>query len=89
MLDNWNSVSEDIKEIKQDVKELLVQDAVQNELLRTHEARSLALQEQAKILREQHTLTDKKVDIVWFVLQMIGMLLAGILIRFIPMLIKH
>lgn len=35
---------DDIKEIKADVKELLQRSAVHNEILRTHESRSLALQ---------------------------------------------
>lgn len=38
----------DIQDIKQDVKALLQQGAIHNELLRTHEARSLALQQEQK-----------------------------------------
>ena len=39
-----DQIRSDLSEMKQDVKELIRQGAVHNELLRTHEARSLALQ---------------------------------------------
>ena len=44
-----DTIKEDMKEIKSDLKELIKQGAVHNVLLQTHEARSLALQEQIKI----------------------------------------
>jgi hypothetical protein len=39
----------DLQEVKADLKELIRQGAVHNVLLKTHEARSLALQEAVKI----------------------------------------
>lgn len=42
-------MQEDLKELKHDVKELVKQGIIHNELLRTHEARSLALQEEMKL----------------------------------------
>lgn len=42
-------MTEDLKEMRHDIKELLKQGAIHNELLRTHEARSLALQEEQKL----------------------------------------
>lgn len=46
-------MSEDLRELRQDVKELIKQGAVHNELLRTHEARSLALQEMLKLQAQE------------------------------------
>jgi hypothetical protein len=86
-MDNMERVMEDLREIKADIKELIHQDVIQNELLRTHEARSIALQEQTKILKEQHKTSEKRVDIIWFILQAMGAVLIGVTIRYIPMLI--
>lgn len=57
-------VREDMRELKQDVKELIRQSAVHNELLRTHEARSLALQEQVKLQAQKMEPIQKHVDVV-------------------------
>ncbi len=43
-------LASDVQEIKSDLKELTKQGIIHNELLRQHEARSLALQESQKLL---------------------------------------
>jgi hypothetical protein len=46
-------MTEDLKEMRADIKDLIKQGAVHNELLRTHEARSLALQEMLKLQAQE------------------------------------
>lgn len=77
---------DDIQEIKADVKELIKLGAVHNELLRTHEARSLALQvEQEKLEKELEPIKNH-VFLVDIMLKASG----GIVIALIgEWLIKH
>lgn len=55
---------DDMRELKADVKELIKQGAIHNELLRTHEARSLALQEEQKAQARRLAPVEKHVDLI-------------------------
>jgi hypothetical protein len=68
---------DDLKEIKEDVKELLKQSAVHNELLRTHEARSLALQKEQERLEERIVPIAQHVAFVSVILKGIGLISVG------------
>ena len=57
-------MTDQLSEIRQDIKELIKQGAIHNELLRTHEARSLALQ---KMQEQQAREIDPIKDHVRFV----------------------
>ena len=59
-----DSLKEDLKEVKADIKELIRQGAYHNELLRTHEARSLALQQMVEAQAKELEPVKKHVDIV-------------------------
>jgi hypothetical protein len=54
----------DVKEIKQDVKQMLQEQARHNEILRTHEARSLTLQEAQSVQKAEVTKL-KEHDKLW------------------------
>jgi len=62
----------DLGEIKADVKELVKQGARHNELLRQHEARSLALQEEQKLQAQRFVPLEKQYDIIHYVLTALG-----------------
>ena len=70
---------EDIKEIKADVKELLQRSAVHNELLRTHEARSLSLQAGQDKLDLRLQPVEKHVYLLELILKLCGVLLIGVI----------
>jgi hypothetical protein len=59
-----DSLKEDLKEIKVDIKELIKQGAVHNVLLQTHEARSLELQARQDLLAKELSPIKKHVDFV-------------------------
>lgn len=70
---------EDIKELKADVKLLVSQSAVHNEILRTHESRSIALQEEQKVLHAQLEPIKEHVALVSRVLKILGAVCIGAL----------
>jgi hypothetical protein len=63
---------EELREMRQDVKELVKQGAIHNELLRTHEARSLELQSRQDELSQRLEPIAKHVDLVTLILKLIG-----------------
>lgn len=65
-------MDEVVKEIRQDVKELLQRSAVHNELLREHERRSLALQSGQERLDERMKPVEQHVGVVSAVLKIAG-----------------
>jgi hypothetical protein len=68
---------EDIKELKADVKMLVQQGAVHNELLRQHEARSLALQDEQKAVRLELEPVKEHVALVGKILKVLGAVFVG------------
>ena len=73
-------MSTDLQEVKQDVKELLQRSAVHNELLRTHEARSLALQASQKELDQRLNPIEKHVNLVDKALKGLGLIVTGVIV---------
>ncbi len=72
---------EDIKEIKQDVKTLLLQSAVHNQILAEHKNFSIALQTEQKILHAEMEPIKKHVYLVDSVLKTSGMIGAGFVLK--------
>lgn len=72
---------DDIKEIKADVKTLLQQGAVHNEILRTHESRSLALQKGQEALDLRIKPVEMHVNAMNLGLKLIGLITVGVLIQ--------
>lgn len=72
---------EDLKELKMDVKELLQRSAVHNELLRTHENRSLALQSSQEKLSDRMTPIEKHVSLINAVGKVVSVIFVGVLIQ--------
>lgn len=72
---------EDLKEIKADVKELLQRSAVHNELLRTHENRSLALQAGQEKLENRIKPIESHVDLISTLGKLSGLILVGVAIQ--------
>lgn len=72
---------EDYVEMKADIKELVKQGAVHNELLRTHEARSLALQDSQKQLEHKMQPIENHVRLVEILFKGAGAILVGALIQ--------
>lgn len=77
----------DVKEIKQQVVELVKQGAVHNHLLKEHEARSIALQQSIEIQEKDFAArlrpVEKHVDFVNTVLKFSGAVLIGVLVQYI------
>lgn len=71
---------EDLQEIKADVKELLQRSAVHNELLRTHESRSLALQKGQELLDTRIKPIEIHVHFINTALKAIGVIGSGVLV---------
>lgn len=69
------------KEIRQDVKELLQRSAVHNELLRTHEARSLALQAGQEKLETRLQPIEEHVSLMNRVAKVLGAVVAGLIVQ--------
>jgi hypothetical protein len=63
---------EDMKELKQDVKEILQRTAIHNQLLQEHERRSLALERRQDSYQAQLEPVKKHVDFVNMVLKAFG-----------------
>lgn len=81
---------DDMQELKSDVKELLQRSAVHNELLRTHEARSLALQEGQKSLDVRIKPIETHVHFVNLFLKLFGTICTGGLVYLLgQLLIRH
>lgn len=72
---------EDMQELKKDVKELLQRSAVHNELLRTHEARSIALQNSQDRLSDRLAPIEKHVDLVNILGKVTGAVVVGFVIQ--------
>lgn len=62
----------DLKDIKDKLETLVVQGAVHNHLLKTHEARSLALQEEQKLQAKQIKPIEDHVKFVSTFLKWVG-----------------
>ncbi len=60
--DLLKKLSKDVEKIRDDQVELIKQSAVHNHLLKEHEARSLALQEQVKIAKSEIDAKIKPVE---------------------------
>lgn len=69
----------DLRELKADVKELVKLGAIHNTLLQTHEARSLALQEEQKLQAASVVKIEKQTDWQGKVLAAAGVLFMGLL----------
>lgn len=65
-------MTEDIREIKQDLKELIKQGAEHNVLLKTHEARSLALQQEQKLQASKMEPISRHVELMNVLLKAAG-----------------
>lgn len=72
---------DDVKELKQDVKELVKQGIVHNELLRTHEARSISLQQEQKLLQARLVPIEAHVNWVSLILKTLGSVVVFLLGR--------
>ncbi len=72
-------MNDDVKEIKVDVKELLKLSAVHNEILRTHDARSLALQAGQEKLDVRLRPIEEHVSLVSKLLKAAGAVLVVLL----------
>lgn len=72
---------DDIKEIKQDVKVLLQQSAVHNELLRTHENRSLALQASQEKLEIKLEPIEKSMYVINMIFKGLGAVAVAVAIH--------
>jgi hypothetical protein len=74
---------QDVKEIKAQQLELVKQGAVHNELLRTHEARSLALQAEINAAKNDLAPIKTHVKLVQGGLALAGAVLTGVLIHWL------
>lgn len=73
-------LSQDVQEIKKDVKELLQRSAVHNELLKIHEARSLALQKGQEFLDVRMKPLETQATVLGVVLKSLGVIASGAII---------
>ena len=81
-----DEMKQDLKEIKVSVQDLVKLGAVHNEILRTHEARSLALQRDQDALGARLRPIEKHVSWVDVVFKIIGAVaIAGL----IPLILKY
>jgi len=80
-------LKEDLKEIKTDIKELIKQGAIHNVLLQTHEARSLALQQEQKLQAQALKPIQTHVDFVNTAGKTILAILTGVAIYVLGRLI--
>lgn len=71
----------DIKEVKQDVKELMKLSAVHNEILRTHEQRSTQLEERFQPIEQIYVFAAKSAVAISIITAILGLykLLSSIL----------
>lgn len=77
------SIKEDVKIIQTDVKSILQLTAVHNELLRQHEARSLALQSAQEKQDVEISYIKRHTDFVGLALKSGGAILVGLIIQYI------
>lgn len=73
----------DIKEIKADVKTLLIQGAYHNELLRTHEARSLALQSSQEKLEVKIEPLQRHVELINALGKIVLAIMIGVVVHYV------
>lgn len=85
MNDDIKEIKQDVKEIKTTVNELDKKSAIHNELLKQHEARSIALQAEIEIKSKELDLRLKPIEshVNWItlVLKFSGIVLAGIAVQ--------
>lgn len=67
-----DDLRQDLKEIKALLMDLIREDAKHNEILRTHEARSIALQQEVKLLEAQLNPIRDHVSFVEKLLKFLG-----------------
>lgn len=72
-------VRADLKEMKADIKTLVVQSAIHNELLKTHEARSLELKSRQDLLSQRLSPIEKQSMLLSICLSALGTLLLAVL----------
>lgn len=65
------AIQTDVKDIKVDMKEQIKLTAQHNEILRTHENRSIALQTEQKLI-------NSKLDPLYIILKVMGILVLGV-----------
>jgi len=73
-------ISQDVKEIKSLVIDLVKQGAVHNTLLLTHEARSLALQKSQELLDARFKPVETHVYLIDLFLKLLGAVATGSLV---------
>lgn len=81
-------MSDDIKEIKTDVKELLQRSAVHNELLREHERRSIQLERRQDAIDTRLSPMEKHQHWINIVLGALGAVLIGFVIQLLSQAIS-
>jgi hypothetical protein len=74
---------QDVKEVKTQQLDLIKQGAIHNELLRTHEARSLALQAEVNEAKKELAPIKAHVKLVQGGLALGGAILTGVLIHWL------
>lgn len=72
---------DDIKEIKEDVKELLQRSAVHNQILAEHKAYSIALQNEQKVIKAQIEPLIKDHHLIALFLKACGAILIGVTVQ--------
>lgn len=80
-------MSDQLKEIHTDVKELVKQGVIHNEILRTHEARSLALQGAIEKTEARIVPIEKHVYLVALIFKGLGAITVGALIQWLVSLL--
>lgn len=76
-----DDLRQDVKEIKSLTIDLIKQGAVHNELLRTHEARSLVLQAGQDKLSDRIMPLERRSHFFDIVLKAVGVIGAGVLVK--------
>lgn len=80
-------MSDQIKEIHTDVKELVKQSVIHNEILRTHEARSIALQNAIEKTETRLIPVEKHVYLVALIFKGLGAITVGAIIQWLVSLL--
>lgn len=74
---------DDLQEIKADIKQLLQQSAVHNQILSEHKAYSLALQREQAVLGERIKPIERHVVIMGWMLKIPGAIFIGVSVQYI------
>lgn len=80
---------EDIKEIKADVKSLLQQSAVHNQILLEHKQYSQALQKEQEVLKARIEPIEKQSNLISIAFKGIGLITIGAVIQLLIRLFSH